>query len=88
MQAIVDFVRDNPGASRGKIAAYTGLDLMAVTRHLTRLVRGGMLTRTGTKRVATYLVSPYRVMPNPLAAQEGAGGAQTPPEVPDYPPAA
>ena len=81
MQVIVDFVRDNPGASRGKIAAYTGLSLMAATRHLTRLVRGGMLTRTGTKRGATY-----NVPRNP--ALEAAGGAQTAPEVPDYPPAA
>lgn len=81
MQAIVDFVRDNPGASRGKIAAYTGLSLMAVTRHLTRLVRGGMLMRTGTKRGATY-----NVPRNP--ALEAAGGAQTDADAPDYLPAA
>lgn len=81
MQAIVEFVRANPGTSRGKIAAYTGLDLMAVTRHLTRLVRGGMLTRTGTKRGATY-----NVPRNP--ALEAAGGAQTDADAPDYLPAA
>ena len=77
MQAIVEFVAANPGTSRGKIAAYLGMDLMVATRELRKLVRGGTLTMSGSKRGTTYSV-----------AREGAGGAQTPPEVPDYPPAA
>ena len=79
MQAIVEFVASNPGASRGKIAAYLGLDLLVATRELRRLVRGGTLTMSGSKRGATYSLA---------RAQEGAGDAQTPGDVPDHLPAA
>ena len=79
MQAIVEFVRANPGTSRGKIAAYLGLDLLVATRELRKLVRGGMLTMSGSKRGTTYSVA---------RAQEGAGGAQSEPDVSPYPPAA
>lgn len=77
MQAIVEFVAANPGTSRGKVAAYLGLDLVSASRALRKLVRGGTLMMSGSKRGTTYSV-----------AREGAGGAQTAPEVPDYPPAA
>jgi len=79
MQAIVEFVAANPGTSRGKVAAYLGLDLVSASRALRKLVRGGTLMMSGSKRGTTYSLA---------RAQEGAGGAQTPPEVPDYPPAA
>ena len=77
MQAIVEFVRANPGTSRGKVAAYLGLDLVSASRALRKLVRGGTLMMSGSKRGTTYSV-----------AREGAGGAQTAPDASPYPPAA
>ena len=56
MEAIVEFIRANPGCGRGKIAAYLGLAPAVATKHLRALVRGGRLTMTGTKRGATYSV--------------------------------
>ena len=53
-RAILDFIRDNPGCSRGKIAAYTGMDLTHLTRALTTLHRAGKVWRQGIKRWATY----------------------------------
>ena len=53
-QHILDFIRDNPGCSRGKIAAYTGMDLTHLTRALTTLHRAGKVRRQGVKRWATY----------------------------------
>ena len=79
MQAIVEFVAQNPGTSRGKVAAYLGLDLVSASRELRKLVRGGTLTMSGSKRGATYSVA---------RAQEGTGGAQTDADAPDYLPAA
>ena len=57
MEAIVEFVRANPGTSRGKIVAYLGLAPAVATKRLRALVRGGRLTMTGTKRGATYSVA-------------------------------
>ena len=53
-RAILDFVRDNPGCSRGKIAAYTGMSPRHLTRALTKLRRTGKVRRQGVKRWATY----------------------------------
>ena len=53
-RAILDFIRDNPGCSRGKISAYTGMDLTHLTRALTTLHRAGKVRRQGIKRWATY----------------------------------
>ena len=53
-RAILDFIRDNPGCSRGKIAAYTGMDKTHLTRALTTLHRAGKVRRQGVKRWATY----------------------------------
>ena len=55
-QHILDFVRDNPGCSRGKIAAYTGMSPRHLTRALTKLHRAGKVRRDGIKRAATYTV--------------------------------
>ena len=55
-RAILDFVRDNPGCSRGKIAAYTGMSPRHLTRALTKLHRAGKVVRAGIKRAATYTV--------------------------------
>ena len=55
-RAILDFIRANPGCSRGKIAAYTGMDLTHLTRALTKLHRAGKVRRDGIKRAATYTV--------------------------------
>ena len=55
-RAILDFIRDNPGCSRGKIAAYTGMDLTHLTRALTKLHRAKKVRRDGIKRAATYTV--------------------------------
>ena len=79
MQAIVEFVAQNPGTSRGKVAAYLGLDLVSASRELRKLVRGGTLTMSGSKRGATYSLA---------LAQDGAGDAQTDADAPDYLPAA
>ena len=54
--AILDFVRDNPGCSRGKIAAYTGMSPRHLTRALTKLHQAGKVVRAGIKRAATYTV--------------------------------
>lgn len=56
MDAILNFVRDNPGTSRGKIAAYLGLAPTKATAALRALVRGGRLTMTGAKKGARYSV--------------------------------
>lgn len=56
-EAIVEFVARNPGTSRGKIVAYLGMTPAAATKALQRLVSGGALTMTGTKRGATYSVA-------------------------------
>lgn len=56
MEAILNFVRDNPGTSRGKIAAYLGLAPTKATAALRALVRGGRLTMTGAKKGARYSV--------------------------------
>lgn len=79
MDAIVLFVASNPGSSRGKVAAYLGIDLLVATRELRKLVRGGTLTMSGSRRGAKYSLA---------RSQEGAGGAQTGQDVPPYPPAA
>ena len=55
-RAILDFVRDNPGCSRGKIAAYTGMSPRHLTRALTKLHQAGKVVRAGIKRAATYTV--------------------------------
>ena len=55
-QHILDFIRDNPGCSRGKIAAYTGMSPRHLTRALTKLHRAGRVRRDGIKRAATYTV--------------------------------
>jgi len=55
-RAILDFIRDNPGCSRGKIAAYTGMSPRHLTRALTKLRRAGKVVRAGIKRAATYTV--------------------------------
>ena len=79
MDAIALFVAQNPGSSRGKIAAYLGIDLLVATRELRKLVRGGTLTMSGSRRGAKYSLA---------RAQEGAGDAQAEADVPPYPPAA
>ena len=79
MDAITLFVAQNPGSSRGKIAAYLGIDLLVATRELRKLVRGGTLTMSGSRRGAKYSLA---------RAQEGAGDAQSVDDVPPYPPAA
>ena len=53
-RAILDFIRDNPGCSRGKISAYTGMAPTHLTRALTKLHRAGKVRRQGVKRWATY----------------------------------
>ena len=55
-RAILDFIRANPGCSRGKIAAYTGMSPRHLTRALTKLHRAGKVVRAGIKRAATYTV--------------------------------
>ena len=55
-RAILDFIRDNPGCSRGKISAYTGMSPRHLTRALTTLHRAGKVRRDGIKRAATYTV--------------------------------
>ena len=55
-QHILDFIRANPGCSRGKIAAYTGMSPRHLTRALTTLYRAGKVRRDGIKRTATYTV--------------------------------
>ncbi len=55
-QHILDFIRANPGCSRGKIAAYTGMSPRHLTRALTKLHRAGRVRRDGIKRAATYTV--------------------------------
>ena len=55
-RAILDFVRANHGCSRGKIAAYTGMAPMHLTRALTKLHRAKKVRRDGIKRAATYTV--------------------------------
>ena len=55
-QHILDFIRANPGCSRGKIAAYTGMAPMHLTRALTKLHRAKKVRRDGIKRAATYTV--------------------------------
>ena len=55
--AIVEFVRANPGSSRAKIVAYTGIVPAVVTRALVILTRAGTLARSGIKRGATYCVA-------------------------------
>ena len=55
-QHILDFIRANPGCSRGKIAAYTGMSPRHLTRALTTLHRAGKVRRDGIKRAATYTV--------------------------------
>ena len=55
-QHIIDFIRDNPGCSRGKISAYTGMSPRHLTRALTTLHRAGKVVRAGIKRAATYTV--------------------------------
>ena len=55
-QHILDFIRANPGCSRGKIAAYTGMSPRHLTRALTKLHRAKKVVRTGIKRAATYTV--------------------------------
>ena len=55
-RAILDFIRANPGCSRGKIAAYTGMSPRHLTRALTKLHRAGRVRRDGIKRAATYTV--------------------------------
>lgn len=55
-QHILDFIRANPGCSRGKIAAYTGMSQRHLTRALTKLHRAGRVRRDGIKRAATYTV--------------------------------
>ena len=55
-QHILDFIRANPGCSRGKIAAYTGMSPRHLTRALTKLHRAGKVRRDGIKRAATYTV--------------------------------
>ena len=79
MDAITLFVAPNPGPSRGKIAAYLGIDLLVATRELRKLVRGGTLMMSGSRRGAKYSLA---------RPQEGAGDAQTGQDVPPYPPAA
>ena len=79
MDAITLFVAQNPGTSRGKIAAYLGIDLLMATRELRKLVCGGALTMSGSKRGTKYSLA---------RPQDGAGDAQTESDVPPYPPAA
>ena len=79
MDAITLFVAQNPGTSRGKIAAYLGIDLLVATRELRKLVRGGTLTMSGSRRGAKYSLA---------RSQEGAGDAQSGDDVPPYQPAA
>ena len=55
-RAILDFIRDNPGCSRGKIVAYTGMSPRHLTRALTKLHRAKKVRRQGVKRLATYTV--------------------------------
>jgi len=55
-QHILDFIRDNPGCSRGKISAYTGMSPRHLTRALTKLHRANKVVRAGIKRAATYTV--------------------------------
>ena len=55
-QHILDFIRANPGCSRGKIVAYTGMSPRHLTRALTTLHRAGKVRRQGVKRWATYTV--------------------------------
>ena len=78
-QAIVRLLEVQPGRSRGEVAAYLGIDALTASRELRKLVRGGTLTMSGSRRGAKYSLA---------RAQEGAGDAQTGPDVPPYPPAA
>lgn len=54
---IVQFLTDNPGSSRSKVAAYLGMTPTAATKALSRLVAAGRVTMAGRKRGARYSVS-------------------------------
>ena len=76
---IVWHLEQHPGSSRGAVMAALGIDALTASRELRKLVRGGTLTMSGSRRGAKYSLA---------RAQEGAGDAQTGPDVPPYPPAA
>lgn len=57
-QAIVRLLEVQPGRSRGEVAAYLGIDALTASRELRKLLRGGVLTMTGSKRGARYSIAP------------------------------
>jgi predicted ArsR family transcriptional regulator len=78
-QAIVRHLEQHPGSSRSQVAEALGIDALTASRELRKLVRGGTLTMSGSRRGAKYSLA---------RAQEGAGDAQSGEDVPPYHPAA
>ena len=52
--AIVRHLEQHPGSGRAAIAAALGIDAMTASRELRSLVRGGVLTMSGSKRGSRY----------------------------------
>jgi Mn-dependent DtxR family transcriptional regulator len=51
---IIRFLKDNPGSSRGKIAAYIGVEGQKLSVMLATLKRDGKLTMTGSRKGAKW----------------------------------
>ena len=56
-QAIVRVIEQHPGSSRSQVAEALGIEVMTASRELRKLVRGGVLTMTGSKRGARYSIA-------------------------------
>lgn len=53
---IVEFIRDNGGASPKEIASHVGISSQALFKHLMQLLRGGQLLKIGESPHVTYII--------------------------------